>query len=211
MGWIFEPDRPIYTQIVETIQKRILAGVYPAGSNVPSVRTLALEAGVNPNTMQRALADLEGSGLIHTNRTTGRMVTDDIELINYFKQELATYYVRQYFDGMLSFGLDRDSAIEIFWTHAQSSPNDSLFASEAQAPDETQPASPQPAPTQPTSPQLTPTQPTSPQPAPIQLTPTHPTSPQPAPTQPTLSNPQPTSNGEYNANIIATTDENGGS
>ena len=79
MGWDFETDRPIYIQIMEKIQLLILAGVYPVGAKLPSVRDLAQQAAVNPNTMQRALAQLEEEGLVITQRTSGRFVTENEE------------------------------------------------------------------------------------------------------------------------------------
>ena len=77
MAWDLKSDRPIYTQLVEQIELMICSGIYPAGSKLPSVRDFAKEAGVNPNTMQRALAKLEEDGLVNTNRTSGKFVTED--------------------------------------------------------------------------------------------------------------------------------------
>ena len=77
----FDSSRPIYAQLVERLKARILAGTYPPGGHLDSVRDLAAAAGVNPNTMQRALAQLETEGLVRTERTSGRYVTEDTELI----------------------------------------------------------------------------------------------------------------------------------
>ena len=110
MYWEFTADRPIYAQLVELLQKRILSGIYPSGSSMPSVRALALEAGVNPNTMQRALAELEASGLLSTQRTSGRTVTDDEGLIMRVKERIASDYIEQYFEGMQSLGIEREDA-----------------------------------------------------------------------------------------------------
>ena len=77
MGERFDMSRPIYAQIVERLKAKILAGVYPPGGHLDSVRDMAAAAGVNPNTMQRALAQLEAEGLVYTERTTGRFVTED--------------------------------------------------------------------------------------------------------------------------------------
>lgn len=76
MGERFDMSRPIYAQIVERLKAKILAGVYPPGGHLDSVRDMAAAAGVNPNTMQRALAQLEAEGLVYTERTTGRFVTE---------------------------------------------------------------------------------------------------------------------------------------
>ena len=81
MSWRFRTDIPIYLQVSEEIRGRIFSGVYPTGSKLPGVREIAQEAGVNPNTAQRAFSDLEDSGLILTMRTSGRFVTEDASLI----------------------------------------------------------------------------------------------------------------------------------
>ena len=73
----FDSSRPIYAQLVERLKAKILAGIYPPGGHLDSVRDLAAAAGVNPNTMQRALAQLENEGLVRTERTAGRYVTED--------------------------------------------------------------------------------------------------------------------------------------
>jgi DNA-binding transcriptional regulator YhcF (GntR family) len=111
MRWKFTEDRPIYSQIVEQIELGIVAGVYPRGSSMPSVRALALEAEVNPNTMQRALAELERKGLLHTQRTAGRTVTDDENLITGLKRDLAKNCIDAYFAGMERLGIGREEAI----------------------------------------------------------------------------------------------------
>ena len=82
MGERFDMSRPIYAQIVERLKAKILAGVYPPGGHLDSVRDMAAAAGVNPNTMQRALAQLEAEGLVYTERTTGRFVTEDTAFWN---------------------------------------------------------------------------------------------------------------------------------
>ena len=74
MSWKFQPDQPIYTQLVARLQQQIVSGVYPPGSKLPSVRELAADAGANPNTVQRAFAELERAGLIYTQRTAGKFV-----------------------------------------------------------------------------------------------------------------------------------------
>ena len=81
MAWEFEADRPIYQQAAEIVRKRIIKGEYPRGSRLPAVRDLAMEAGVNPNTMQRALLVLEECGLVYSQRTSGRFVSEDEELL----------------------------------------------------------------------------------------------------------------------------------
>ncbi len=89
MDWTFTEDRPIWQQLAEQLTLRILKGEYPCGSRLPPVRELAALAGVNPNTMQRALAQLEQDGLAVANRTSGRTVTEDGEVIRRARRERA--------------------------------------------------------------------------------------------------------------------------
>ena len=105
MPWKFESDRPIYAQILEQIKERIIAGEYPPGSKLPSVRELATEAAVNPNTMQRAMAELEREGYVVTNRTTGRTVTDNVGVI----MELTQKYIEK----MEQLGFSKEQIVEI--------------------------------------------------------------------------------------------------
>jgi DNA-binding transcriptional regulator YhcF (GntR family) len=121
LEWRFTTDRPIYAQIVEQIQRGILSGAYPPGSNMPSVRALALEAEVNPNTMQKALAELESQGLLSTQRTSGRTVTADERLIAGLKQRAEQELVEQYFTGMQKLGVERSEAISLLATSGNQS------------------------------------------------------------------------------------------
>ena len=76
MPWDLDDDRPIYLQLMERIQQDIISGIYKPGDKIPSVRDLALDAAVNPNTMQKALSELERSGLVYSQRTSGRFITE---------------------------------------------------------------------------------------------------------------------------------------
>ena len=89
MAWIFSSERPIYQQIAEHIRVDIIRGRYRQGERLPSVRELAAEAAVNPNTMQRALAELEESGIVGAQRTSGRFVTEDSEVLEKIKKQVA--------------------------------------------------------------------------------------------------------------------------
>lgn len=100
MAWNLSTDKPIYSQLVEIIQIQITAGKYKAGDRLPSVRELAAEASVNPNTMQKALAELERNALIITQRTSGRIVTEDTELIQKTQSNLADKYIENFFRAM---------------------------------------------------------------------------------------------------------------
>ena len=91
MDWTFRGDQPIYAQLISRIKQGIVSGDLPPGSRLPSVRDLATEAGVNPNTMQRAMSQLELDGLVTTNRTLGRTVTDKTA-VSYTHLTLPTIY-----------------------------------------------------------------------------------------------------------------------
>lgn len=113
MAWNLDTDRPIYAQVVERIQMQIVSGYYPPGGKLPSVRELAAVAAVNPNTMQKAFAELERNGLIITQRTNGRTVTEDTELIKGIRRSLAKEYVDLYFSQMKNLGYLRREAVEM--------------------------------------------------------------------------------------------------
>lgn len=113
MSWELQSDRPIYTQIVEQMELKISSGVYPLGSKLPSVRDLAQEASVNPNTMQRALAKLEENGLLYTNRTSGRFVTEDVNMIKQVKNRLAQEHVNEFLKKMRELGFEQEDILTI--------------------------------------------------------------------------------------------------
>lgn len=113
MQWNLSDDRPIYVQLMETITLAIASGALPAGSRLPSVRDLAAEAGVNPNTMQRALAELERSGLIHSQRTAGRFVTEQTTQITQKRKELAMEQIDIFLSSMRDMGYTAQETIEL--------------------------------------------------------------------------------------------------
>ena len=104
MKWKLTEDRPIWVQLTEQLTLRIVSGEYAPGSGVPAVRALAAEAGVNPNTMQRALSELESRGLVETRRTAGRTVTEDTERIASVRQELARGRMEEFLASMRALG-----------------------------------------------------------------------------------------------------------
>lgn len=110
MQWKLTDDRPIWTQLTEQLTERIVSGIYPLGSRMPSVRELSAEAGVNPNTMQRALAQLEADGLVSTNRTAGRTVTEDSTSVEQVRQNLAEDKMELYVTGMATLGYTETEA-----------------------------------------------------------------------------------------------------
>lgn len=108
MAWNLQADRPIYTQILEEIQNRIISGQYKPGEKLPSVRELAAEANVNPNTMQKAFTELERSGLILTQRTSGRTVTEDTGMINDLKKNIAVSEIEHFIETMQQLGFTKE-------------------------------------------------------------------------------------------------------
>ena len=107
MEWKFRSDLPIYSQLVEQISLGIVSGEFPPGAKLPSVRDLAMEAGVNPNTMQRALQELEREGMVYSQRTAGRFVTEDVKQIERAKRAFAAEHIRVFLEGMGSLGYGR--------------------------------------------------------------------------------------------------------
>ena len=113
MAWELDADRPIYAQLVERIQREIVSGKYQPGEKLPSVRDLAAVAAVNPNTMQRALAELERLELIRTQRTAGRTVTEDLARIEREKRRLAQAGIDAFWQALAQLGYDRAQALEL--------------------------------------------------------------------------------------------------
>ena len=107
MPWQFRNDLPIYTQLIAQIQQRIVSGALLPGERLPSVRDLAAEAGVNPNTMQRAMMEMEREELVHSQRTAGRFVTEDGERIRRLRESLARDQVKDFLEGMFQLGFQR--------------------------------------------------------------------------------------------------------
>ena len=108
MAWELDADRPIYAQLVERIRMQIVSGYYQPGGKLPSVRELAATAAVNPNTMQKAFVELERTGLIITQRTNGRNVTEDEELIAGVKQGMAREHMEVFFSKMKELGFTKE-------------------------------------------------------------------------------------------------------
>ncbi|WP_088228246.1 GntR family transcriptional regulator [Desulfosporosinus sp. FKB] len=119
MPWDLKSDRPIYTQLVEQIKLMVFSGTYPPGSKLPSVRDMAQEAAVNPNTMQRALAKLEEDGLIITHRTSGRSITEDASMIELAKTKLARDQIFEFLEKMRLMGFDQKEILTIITTMAK--------------------------------------------------------------------------------------------
>ncbi len=116
MSWDLKSDRPIYAQLIEQLELKICSGIYALGSKLPSVRDLAQEASVNPNTMQRALAKLEEDGLLYTNRTSGRFVTEDVKMVQKTKNKLAQEQIQEFLEKMKRLGFDQKDILNILAT-----------------------------------------------------------------------------------------------
>ena len=113
MEWNLSDDRPIWVQLSEQMARQIVAGAFPPGSRLPSVRELAADAGVNPNTMQRALSQLESDGLAVSNRTAGRMVTEDGAAIDAARRRMAREIISTFFAAMAELGVAPETAIAL--------------------------------------------------------------------------------------------------
>lgn len=113
MAWDIKNDRPVYIQLVEELELRILNGTYTSGTKLLSVRDLAGEAQVNPNTMQKALSELEKKGLISSKRTSGNFITEDEKLISELRTELAMSEVKEFCEKVKKLGITKEETIEL--------------------------------------------------------------------------------------------------
>lgn len=108
MSWTFDNKKPIYLQIMEKIKLQIVSHTLEPNQQLPTVRELASEAGVNPNTIQRALSDLEREGFVYSKRTTGRFVTKDKELIAQSRKQLSEEELEHFVSSMTHFGYEKE-------------------------------------------------------------------------------------------------------
>ena len=113
MPWILDDTRPIYLQLEDQIKTRIIAGVYRPGEKLPSVRELAAEAAVNPNTMQKALTELERSGLVYAQRTSGRFITEGTQIMKNLKEQLAKEQIEQFLSTMEQLGFRKEEILSL--------------------------------------------------------------------------------------------------
>ena len=112
MEFLFDNERPIYIQLIEQLEMHIVSGRLKSGERLPSVREYALISKVNPNTMQRALAELVSRGLIYTERTNGKYVTEDEKLLRLYREKYAAEKVKRYIADMQELGFTYEEAIE---------------------------------------------------------------------------------------------------
>ena len=122
MTWEFEPDRAIYAQLVDQIKLRVVSGMYEPGGRLPPVRELAVEASVNPNTMQKALAELEQDGLLYSQRTSGRFVTEDTQKIALVRDQLACRQTDEFLRRMRQLGFSREESIRYMEKRTEGEP-----------------------------------------------------------------------------------------
>lgn len=111
MQWELNTDKPVYLQLVEQIQTGIISGIYKPGDKLPSVREMANEITVSPNTIQRAMAELERDGLVYTNRTSGRFITSDEDMIRQLREQHITLIIQEFLDKMELLGLQLDEVV----------------------------------------------------------------------------------------------------
>ena len=112
MDFVFDNNIPIYIQLLEYLKIYLISGVFKSGDRLPSVREFATTFKVNPNTMQKALSELESMKLIYTERTNGKYVTKDTELIKKLKDEYAMELAKSYFQGMKRIGLGKADSLK---------------------------------------------------------------------------------------------------
>lgn len=112
MRWKFDSKRPLYLQIAEVLRGDILSGVYPVSSKFPTVRDLAVEASVNPNTMLKAMQLLESEGFLVTHRTTGREVTADLSKLSQIKEDRTQAIVTEFLTEMQRLGYENTEIME---------------------------------------------------------------------------------------------------
>ena len=125
MSWEFQDHLPIYAQLMDTLKRRIITGRYLPGEKLPSVRELAAEAGINPNTVQRAFQELEREGLIYTQRATGKYVTENADEIKTARQELAKSQVADFLTTMQSLGYSVGDVIVLLQSFSESQEEES--------------------------------------------------------------------------------------
>ncbi|MGL4283389.1 GntR family transcriptional regulator [Eubacterium aggregans] len=113
MKWHIDSDRPVYRQLIDQIKIGIIAGVFAPGEKLPSVRELAGQAAVNPNTMQRALAEMEGTGLVYAQRTSGRFITEDIGMIKEVKYGVALKETEEFLEKMSQLGFTKKDVVQL--------------------------------------------------------------------------------------------------
>lgn len=124
MDWNIAAGRPVYVQLVEQMEQALVNGTFPPGSKIPPVRELAAQAGVNPNTMQRALQELESRGLLQAQRTAGRTVTAEADALQQLRRKRAAALAADFLRQMKALGLDRSETEELLRQTTEGGTND---------------------------------------------------------------------------------------
>lgn len=119
MSWEFNDDTPIYLQIMNQIKAQIAAGVLQPGEKISSVRELAMDAGVNPNTMQKALAELEREGVLYSQRTAGRFVSENKKDVEGLQEQMAKEQMMHFTQAMKTLGYEPEEALRLFSDYVQ--------------------------------------------------------------------------------------------
>ncbi len=126
MEWKYDDSLPIYTQLVEQMKRAIVSGEIAPGEKLAAVRDLAMEAGVNPNTMQKAFQELERCGLVYALRSSGRYVTDEVSVIDETRNKLAEETVRGFIENMSRLGFSKQEAAEKIQKYGEVNNNDNI-------------------------------------------------------------------------------------
>ena len=113
MEWKIDNNKPVYIQLVEQLKVKIISGEIELDSKLDSVRSLAADAMVNPNTMQKALAELEREGFVYSKRTSGRFVTDNKELIENERKNLVKKKKKKTLDTLINLGYTNDEILSL--------------------------------------------------------------------------------------------------
>ena len=113
MEWKIDNNKPVYIQLVEQLKVKIISGEIELDSKLDSVRSLAADAMVNPNTMQKALAELEREGFVYSKRTSGRFVTDNKELIEKERKILVKDNVKKTLDTLINLGYTNEEILNL--------------------------------------------------------------------------------------------------
>ena len=114
MAYVFDNNIPLYLQVIDIIKKKIVAGVYQPGQQLEPVRALAGEYEINPNTIQRALQELENQNLVFSQRTRGRFVTDNLDLIKEERYKMSQVLIRESIEALYSLGFDKEDIVEAY-------------------------------------------------------------------------------------------------
>ena len=123
MEWQLDTNAPIYSQLIGNLKLAIASGRFDPGERLPSVRDMAVEAGVNPNTMQRALQERERDGLVYSQRTAGRFVTEEKQMIDSAKRSIAELNIKSFMDSMLRLGHGREEIIALIESQPEEAKN----------------------------------------------------------------------------------------